>query len=213
MFDRGVQAHTSDGELITKFDSTRAGEAYQAGVKWAEEQNSVPKGALKKYEPSGYTGEVTDEQRQLGAKVEVKQATIPPEVRQGQLVNEAIDNAGLHPTKDEGDIATLKSMVRTGDIEGAMEGLKRVQRGENLFEQPERAPRSRSRVRRSPRCTEGGAQPELAPTKAATRAEAERAIKQHELSQMIDAAHRRGRSPAPTRSGSSAGCGRAASVR
>jgi hypothetical protein len=138
MFDKGVQSAIGSGEKITNFNNSRAGEAYQAGAKWAEETNSVPKGALTKYDPSGRTGEVTDEQRALGAKVEVKKASIPPEVRQGQLVNEAIDNAGLHPVTHESEIAQLKGMVRSGDIEGAMKGLQRVQRGESLFEQPER---------------------------------------------------------------------------
>lgn len=189
MFDRGVRSYVGEGEQITNFNSTRSGEAFQAGTKWAEETNSVPKGALKKYESSAYTGEITDEQRQLGTKVEVKRAIVPPEAREKQLVNEAIDNAGLTPAKNEGDIAALKRMVRRGDISSAMDGLRRVQRGERLFEEPARQPQEPFRgevVTRGAPKTQAG--PELVPTKAATRAQAERAIRNYEIGKETDAA-------------------------
>jgi hypothetical protein len=146
MFDKGVQAHIEAGEKVTSFDTPQAREAYEAGAKWAEETNSVPTGALKKYEAApAHT--VTDEQRALGQKVEVKKATIPAEVKQAQLVNEAIDNAGLHPATHESEIAQLKSMVRDGDIDGAMKGLQRVQRGEKLFEEPQPGAETSARPR------------------------------------------------------------------
>jgi hypothetical protein len=207
MFDRGVQHYVDGKETITKFDSTRQGEAYQAGVKWAEETNSVPRGALKKYEPSAYTGEVTEEQRALGQKVEVKKAEIPPEVRQGQLVNEAIDNIGLHPSKDEVDIAQLKSMVRSGDIDGAMNRLREVQRGDAAVQRKDEAryyktghgalahAAAREPIKGEtiiPGAPRAPREAELVPTKATTRAEAEKAIRKHLLMQSVEEAHRAG---------------------
>jgi hypothetical protein len=154
MFDRGVRAHLG-GEQITKFGNQRDFAAYTAGAKWAEEHNSVPQGALKKYEPSRYTGAVTDDQvAAMNAPAQTPQAsTVSDEAKAKQSANLAIDNA-VSATTQASDLAQLKSMVRSGDVKGAMEGLQRVQAGEKLFQQPEteRVPfKGESVIRGAPR--------------------------------------------------------------
>jgi hypothetical protein len=193
MFDRGVRAHLG-GEQITKFGNQRDFAAYTAGAKWAEEHNSVPQGALKKYEPARYTGAVTDDQvAAMNAPAQAPQArTVSDEAKAKQSANLAIDNA-VSATTQASDLAQLKSMVRSGDVKGAMEGLQRVQAGEKLFQQPEteRVPfKGESVIRGAPRTGESTVQ--LQPTKATSRAAAEAAIRKHEVTQAVHAAHAEG---------------------
>lgn len=191
VFDRGVRAFLG-GEPVTEFASTRESEAYAAGARWAEEHNSVPRGALKKYEPGRYTGAVTDDQvAAMNAPAKAPQPrVIPPEVREQQAANNVIDSS-VSATND--DTATLKKMVRDGDIDGAMQALQRVQAGESLFQQPEptRTPaRGVVATRGAPRT--GESTTVMVPTKGASRAAAEQAIRKYELSRAIDAAHAEG---------------------
>jgi hypothetical protein len=178
-FARGVKVFT-DG------NPTPEGGAAAAGAQWAAERNSVPRGALKKYEPRAVSD--TDVALVEGtARPETR--TVPLEVAQGQTVNRAIDatREGLGAAED--DVAQLKRMVREGKVEEAMDGLNRVQRGERLFQQPEReVPDFRGEVvtRGAPRAGRVG--PTLVPTRAVSRAEAERAIRKFELEQAIRAA-------------------------
>jgi hypothetical protein len=135
MFDRGAQA-TIGGEQVTKFDNQRDFAAYHAGAKWAEEHNSVPKGALTKYDPKAQlVGDVTEEQAKAINGAVPQPRVIPEGAKAQQSANIAIDNAV--PATKAGDLAELKRRVRDGDIQGAMDGLKRVQAGESLFQQGE----------------------------------------------------------------------------
>lgn len=195
-FDQGVRAATGEAAPITKFDSTRQGEAYQAGVKFAEETNSVPKGALKKYAPGPQlVGKVTDaDVARIDGTAKPPQArVVPEEVKPGQTLNRAVDaTRDAFGTRDD-DVAQLKSMVRSGDVEGAMEGLQRVQRGERLFQQPERQPTGPFKGEKViPGAPKAARTADLVPTKGTSRAEAERAIRHYELGQRIDAAHAEG---------------------
>lgn len=198
-FVRSVQDYTGERKL----SDAVAGDAAHAGGAWAEETNSVPKGAMKQYVGRDVTDKDVANVDGTAPKPETRE--VPPEVRQGQQVNEAIDNANLQPAKRESDIATLKNMVRSGDIQGAMDGLRRVTRGETLFKEPERDPAEPfkgARVDATSRALAGArgkAQQELdlqrdaaGAGKAYSRAEAERAIRHYELSQKIDAAHAEG---------------------
>jgi hypothetical protein len=193
MFDRGVRASLG-GEQITKFGSQRDFAAYTAGAKWAEEHNSVPQGALTKYEASRYTGAVTDDQvAAMNAPAQAPQVrTVSDEAKAKQSANIAIDSA-VSPTTQESDLAQLKRMVREGDVKGAMEGLKRVQAGESLFQQPEtehKPFKGETATRGAPRTGESTV--ELQPTRATSRAGAEAAIRKHEITQAVHAAHAEG---------------------
>jgi hypothetical protein len=193
MFDRGVRASLG-GEQITKFGNQRDFAAYTAGAKWAEEHNSVPQGALKKYEAARYTGAVTDDQvAAMNAPAQAPQGrTVSEEAKAKQSANIAIDSA-VSPTTQASDLAQLKSMVRQGDVKGAMEGLKRVQAGESLFQQPETEQKpfkGETVTRGAPRTGESTV--ELQPTRAASRAGAEAAIRKHEVTQAVHAAHAEG---------------------
>ena len=192
MFASGVQAALG-GEQVTKFDNHPDFVAYQAGAQWAEEHNSVPKGALKKYDPKAQlVGDVTDEQARAINGATAQPRTVPEGAKEQASANVAIDKT-VSPATQAGDLAQLKRMVREGDVQGAMEGLKRVQAGETLFEQPEtkREPfKGESVTRGAPRT--GASTTEMVPTKAASRASAEAAIRKHELRLAIDAAHAEG---------------------
>ena len=194
MFERGVQAHLG-GEQVTKFDNHRDFVAYNAGAQWAQEHNSVPRGALQKYEPSRYTGAVTDEQvAAMNSQPQAPQPRVIPEgVKEQQAANNTIDQANLSPVSQESDLATLKRMVREGNVKEAMDGLKRVQSGESLFQQPEAQRtdfKGEQATRGAPKTGQSTAV--MVPTKAASRAEAERAIRKYEISRAIDAAHAEG---------------------
>lgn len=195
-FDQGVRAATGEAAPITKFNSTRQGEAYQAGVKFAEETNSVPKGALKKYAPGPQlVGKVTDaDVARIDGTAKPPQArVVPEEVKPGRMLNRAVDaTRDAFGTRDD-DVAQLKNMVRSGDVEAAMEGLQRVQRGERLFQQPERQASEPFKGEKViPGAPKAARTADLVPTKGASRAEAERAIRHYELGQRIDAAHAEG---------------------
>jgi hypothetical protein len=190
MFDRGVKAFLG-GPQETKFSSKDDFAAYTAGAQWAEQHNSVPKGALKKYAPSGYTGEITDQQvsQANGAQPVAQPRVVPPEVKQAQTVNKAVDATQAAFATPDDDIAQLKTMVRNGDIEGAMEGLQKVQRGERLFQQPKPQPSTFTGevvTRGAPRVERTAT---LVPTQATSRAAAERAIRKYQVMQAIGSAH------------------------
>jgi hypothetical protein len=215
MFRRGVMAYTDEGPTLTKFGNPDGAAAYQSGFLWAEKTNSVPRGTLKKYEPSAFTKEVTPEEQALGQPAEIRKGSIPAEVEQAKLVNQAIDNANLSPTKSETEVATLKNMVRDNNIEGAMDYLHRINTGEAAKEASAQrqdeiryyqtghgalaraAPRTDLKsperpIPGQPRMEERGRAAPLAPSKSTSRAEAEKAIRHYELSRTIEAAHAEG---------------------
>jgi hypothetical protein len=118
--------------------------------------------------------------------------TVSDEARAKQSANVAIDRA-VSATTQASDLAQLKSMVREGDVKGAMEGLKRVQAGETLFQQPETEQKpfkGEAVTRGAPRTGESTV--ELQPTRAVSRAAAEAAIRKHEVTQAVHAAHAEG---------------------
>jgi hypothetical protein len=91
------------------------------------------------------------------------------------------------------DITQLKTMVRDGDIDGAMEGLQKVQRGEKSVPAAgaaaEHVPGCRRHARRTAYVERTAT---LVPTRATSRAEAERAIRKYQISEAIKSAHAEG---------------------
>lgn len=196
-FDTGVRAFLAGEEIAQEG-------AAAAGAKWAAETNSVPRGALKKYDPAAYTGQVTDDQ------VDAMGKPIPqPETRArptGEVLAKQTANKAIDATKDafatpDDDVAQLKRMVRDGDVDGAMMALQRVQSGERLFSQPERGPAQPLKgervdaTSRALRGLKGKAQSQLdydrdmqSQSKKFTRAQADQAIRKYEINRAIDAA-------------------------
>lgn len=202
MFNRGAQAHLG-GPQVTTFSSADESAAYAAGAAWAEEHNSVPRGALKKYNPKAFTGDITDEQLAVANGGEAAQPVprvVPPAAARTGTVNKAIDATQASLGAQEDDVAAMKRMVREGDIDGAMLALNRVQNGERLFVQPEtQRPDFRGeRVDSTSRALRGTKEKAGAlmaydrdvtgVTNKVNRAAADRAIRKYELARAIDAA-------------------------
>jgi hypothetical protein len=182
MFDRGVRAYLG-GEQVTDFSDTKQGEAYASGARWAEEHNSVPKVASNYWTEGVIRSQRGGNNTGVGTPI-----TLSPEQRDQQAANKVLDAANVGD-----DLVELKRRVRSGDVQGAMEGLQRVQRGESLFQQPERAPakpfKGEAPTRGAPRAPRTA---ELVPTRVTSRAEAERAIRKFQFQRAIDAAHAEG---------------------
>lgn len=199
LFVKGVKAYLG-GQPETEFDNDDAAAAYNAGAAWAAEHNSVPKGALKRYRPS----EITDRQvaEIAGTAPPPETRVVPPEVKQRQTVNKAIEATQAAFGSRAEDITELKKRLRSGDVDGTMQGLLQVQRGERLFQQGEREdknPYPGMSTKETPfgttvipqrsttikRILEGVDAPQQS-NREVTRAEAAAAIRKYELEIAID---------------------------
>jgi hypothetical protein len=187
-FKRGAQAHVT-GAAMPNWRNPIDRDAFDAGKAWAEEFNSVPR-----ISSNFWTEREMRTQFRGGNQnpEELARMIVPPEVQQAQTANRAVDATRAAFATPDDDIAQLKRLVREGDLDGAMQGLQRVQSGQRLFEQPGRTePNYAGEIvtRGAPRAKIGAT---LVPTRASTRAEAEAAIRKYELSRAIDSALERG---------------------
>lgn len=184
MFERGVRSFLGRSP-VTKFDSFEEMGAYRAGQAWAEERNSIPRGVLKAYDPSGFTGDVTDEELALGrgSPVKVTKAAIPPEQEKARWINQAIDEkyAG-NP-----DIAELKRMAQEGESPDDIDEVARYfASGRGPLLRPNLAPPSKPytgeppAIRGAPRMPKEGAPVKHGRKRAQELIQSQEAIRRHQ---------------------------------
>jgi hypothetical protein len=192
MFDRGVRAHLG-GEQITKFGNQRDFAAYTAGAKWAEEHNSVPQGALKKYEPAVHRG--GDRRPGGGHERPGAGAAGQHGLRRGE--GEAVrqhrdrqrglgDDAGERPGAAQEHGPQRRREGRDGGPPAGAGGR------EALPAAGDRAHAVQGRIGDPRRAAHRREHGQLQPTKATSRAAAEAAIRKHEVTQAVHAAHAEG---------------------